>query len=451
MSQLIDPSLASQFDRLPPHNIEAEQCLIASLMLEADLIGDTAALISRESFYQADHQIIYDVLLRMYEARTPCDVILLRDELIKRSLYEEVGGKDYLATLLSSVPSAAHGQHYAKIVADRYKLRLLISASNDALRDAYTARAPVDETIARAEERIFAIAEQRIAADLHHAGPGAMAAYEAFESTEPTGLETGYFELDDMLCGLQKTDTIIIAARPSIGKTALAMNIVEHACLEKKVPTAVFSLEMGEISLMQRLICSVAEVDSQRARHRALRPTDFQSMAQAVQHINGAPLYIDESATQTVLDLRAKCRRLKKKHGLGLVIVDYLQLMSGRGESREQEVSTISRGIKCLAREVDCPVILVSQLNRNNEGREGHRPKLSDLRSSGAIEQDADVVILLHREDYYNQAQPDFIPDHIAEAIVAKQRKGPTGVVKLAFDNRVTKFRNLAAAQIDAI
>lgn len=351
--------------------------LIASMILERDLIGDTASLISREAFYQADHQIIYDVLLALYDGNKPVDVVILRDALIKRGLYEEVGGKDYLTVLLTSVPSAAHGLHYAQIVADKWMLRQAISASNDTLREAYEPRRDPREVIAKAEERIFAIAEQRVAGDLHPAGSVAMAAYESFESPEPIGLKTGYYELDDRLCGLKDGDVYVMGARPSMGKTALAMNIVENVAVAAKVPvpTAVFSMEMGELSLMQRFVCTVAEVDSQRARHRRLTGEDFRAMTQAVTLINKAPLYLDESTGQTILDLRAKCRRLKKKSGLRLVVIDYVQLMDGDGENRIQQLSKISRGIKALAREVNCPVLLLAQLNRNAEVREGQRPR----------------------------------------------------------------------------
>ncbi|MBC8105936.1 MAG: replicative DNA helicase, partial [Anaerolineae bacterium] len=272
MSQLVDSSIASQFDRLPPHSIEAEQCLLASMMLEKDIIGQCVGLLDRESFYQADHQIIFDVLIKLYEQNKPADVIILRDELMKRGLYEEIGGREYLATLLSSVPSSAHGMHYAQIVREKALLRQLISASNDVLRDAYAPHEKAELVLDRAEKRIFDIAQKKVGNQSTSIGEIAMQVYDMLEEKSHSGTETGFFELDDMLNGMQNGEMIIVAARPSMGKTAFAMNVIEHVSANTRLPTAVFSLEMSKQQLAQRLMCSRAQIDSQKVRKSALNP-----------------------------------------------------------------------------------------------------------------------------------------------------------------------------------
>src|SRR4051794_2811961 len=452
MSQLVDLSLSNQFDRLPPSSVEAEMCLLASMMLDKEMIGNVVTLVDREAFYQADHQIIFDVLLKLYEQNKPIDAIILRDELGKRQLLDEVGGAAYLGQILSQVPSAAHGVHYAGIVREKYLLRQLIGASNDILRDAYAPHERAELVLDKAEKRIFDIAQNKVGNAISSIGDVAMQVYEMLEEKGRRGLETGYFELDDMLNGLQDGEMIIIAARPSMGKTAIAMNIIENVAANNRLPCAVFSLEMSKQQLAQRLMCSRARIDAQKVRKSALSTSEFQQLAAVVVELSKAPIWVDDSPGLTILELRAKARRLKLQHDIKLIMVDYMQLMDNPGpESRQQQISEISRGIKAVARELKIPVIALSQLNRASEGRDGHRPRMSDLRESGSIEQDADVIMLLHREDYYRMSEPDFMPDNIAEIIVAKQRNGPTGTVKLTFDNKTTTFRNLAAAQIDAL
>jgi replicative DNA helicase len=452
MSQLVDSSLASQFDRLPPSSIEGEMCLLASMMLDKEMIGNVVGLVDREAFYQADHQIIFDVLLKLYEQNKPIDAIILRDELNKRQLLDEVGGAAYLGQILNQVPSSAHGVHYAQIVREKYLLRQLISASNDVLRDAYAPHEKAELVLDKAEKRIFDIAQKKVGNAIASIGDVAMQVYEMLEEKGRRGIETGYFELDDMLNGLQDGEMIIIAARPSMGKTAMAMNIIENVAANNRLPCAVFSLEMSKQQLAQRLMCSRARIDAQKVRKSALSTSEFQQLAAVVVELSKAPIWVDDSPGLTILDLRAKARRLKLQHDIKLLMVDYMQLMDNPGpENRQQQISEISRGIKAVARELNIPVIALSQLNRATEGRDGHRPRMSDLRESGSIEQDADVIMLLHREDYYRMSEPDFMPDNIAEIIVAKQRNGPTGTIKLTFDNKTTTFRNLAAAQIDAL
>src|SRR4051812_30612485 len=447
MSQLIDgSSLSSQFDRLPPSSTEAEQCLLASMMLDKEMIGSVVQLVDRDAFYQADHQIIFDILVKLYELNKPVDAVILKDELAKRGLLEEIGGAAYLGQLLNTVPSSAHGVHYATIVREKSMLRQLIGASNDILRDAYAPHEKAELVLDKAEKKIFDIAQKKIGGAMSSLGDVAMEVYEMLEEKGRRGVETSFFELDDMLNGLQNGEMIIVAARPSMGKTAFAMNVIEHVAADSKLPCAVFSLEMSKQQLAQRLMCSRAQIDAQKVRKGLLGAQEYQLLAQTVNELAKAPIWVDDSPGLTILELRAKARRLKLQHDIKLIMIDYMQLMDNPGpESRQQQISEISRGIKAVSRELNVPVIALSQLNRQSEGRDGHRPRMSDLRESGSIEQDADVIMLLHREDYYKMAEPDFQPDNIAEVIVAKQRNGPTGTIKLYFDSKSTRFENLAA------
>lgn len=419
------------------------------MILDKEAIGQCIQIVERDAFYQTDHQIIFDILLKLYEQNRPVDSIILREELVKRGLYEEIGGTAYLGQLLNTVPSAAHAEHYAGIVREKFLLRQLISASNDCLREAYAPHEKADIIVDRAEHRIFDIAEKRIGGAIQPLESVLHEVYEMIEEKGRRGIETDFHEIDDMLNGLQNGELIIVAARPSMGKTAFAMNLVEAVAANHRLPCAVFSLEMSKQQLAQRMLCSRAAIDAQKVRKGLLSAQEFQELAAVVVELSKAPIWVDDSPGLTILELRAKARRLKRQHDIKLIMIDYMQLMDNPGpESRQQQISEISRGIKAVARELSVPVICLSQLNRASEGRDGHRPRMSDLRESGSIEQDADVVMLLHREDYYRMAEPDFMPDNIAEVIVAKQRNGPTGTVKLTFDNKTTTFRNLAA-QID--
>ena len=451
MSQLIDSSVTKQFDKLPPHAIEAEMCLLASMMLDKEMVGQVVQIVDREAFFQADHQIIYDVLVKLYEQNRSIDAVILREELIKRQLLEEVGGTQYLAAILNSVPSAAHGVHYAGIVREKALLRQLIAASNDILRDAYAPHEEASLVLDKAEKKIFDIAQKKIGKAMVPMEEVLHEVYEMLGSGGRQGLLTNFLELDAMTNGLQAGEMIIVAARPSMGKTAFAMNIIEAISADQMMPTAVFSLEMSKQQLAQRMLCSRANIDAHKLRKGMLSNDDYTELAVTVGALAKAPIWVDDTPGLTPLDLRAKARRLKLQHDIKCVMIDYMQLMDNPGpESRQQQISEISRSIKAVARELEIPVIALSQLNRQSEGRDGHRPRMSDLRESGSIEQDADVVMLLHREDYYRQTEPDFVPDNIAEVIIAKQRNGPTGTVKLTFDNRTTSFRNLAS-QIDVI
>jgi replicative DNA helicase len=793
MTQLIDPSIARQFERLPPHSLESEMCVLASMMLDKEMIGEVVQKIDRDSFFQADHQIIFDVLLKMYEQNRPIDAVLLREELGKRQLLEEVGGNAYLGAILNTVPSAAHGLHYAGVVREKALLRQLIAASNDILRDAYAPHEQAELVLDKAEKKIFDIAQKKIGNAMVPLESVLHDVFEMLAERGQRGLETGFFELDDMMNGLQNGEMIIVAARPSMGKaqpldakvltpggfkrmgdlrvgdalaspdgkpsrvegvfpqgsrqvyrvtfadgrsteccaehlwrvhfrewerprvlstarviellqrkryrnrlwvetfagdfgsdealpldpwllgvllgegssggsslrfstaseemlgrvehaigagmavthagnydyrivqrgganrpgvqgvtpnplkcsleqlrlwdvtaerksiperylsasresrlrllaglldadgwvekfgairfatcspqlaagvvhlvrslggsacafpkrtsywhkgekrrgqtsyvcniqladaadlqllrekaarvaprkrarrlniaavtptrvtetqciavshpsrlyvtddyvvthnTAFAMNLIEHISADTMLPTAVFSLEMSKQQLAQRMLTSRGNIDAQKLRKGMLSSQEFHHLASVVSELSKAPVWVDDSPGLTPLDLRAKCRRLKLQHDIRCVMIDYMQLMDNPGpESRQQQISEISRGIKAVARELNVPVIALSQLNRQSEGRDGHRPRMSDLRESGSIEQDADVVMLLHREDYYRRTEPDFVPDNIAEVIIAKQRNGPTGTVKLTFSDRSTRFENLS-------
>lgn len=795
MDQIIDSSISKQFDRLPPHSLEAEQCLLASMMLDKEIVGQVVQIVDRDAFYQADHQVLYDIIVKLYEANRPTDTVIVREELIKRQLLDEVGGTAYLAQLLNTVPSAAHGAHYATIVREKAMLRQLISASNDILRNAYAPHESAEIVLDKAEKLIFDIAEKKVSGSVTHLETVLHEVFETIENRGQRGLETGFFEIDEMLNGLQKGEMIIVAARPSMGKaqpfdagvltpngfkkmgdlrvgdalasidgapsevvgiypqgkrqvyrltfadgrsteacaehlwrihcrhwpeprilstaevmellqrkryrnrlwidtfagafgsdeslpldpwllgvllgdgslagsslrfstadpemlhrveqavgaemavthasnydyrivqrngarakgvqgvtpnplksalealglwdhsaeskfippnyltasresrtrllaglldtdgwvekfgslrfsscseqlakdvvaltrslggtasyypkqttythlgekrcgqtsyvcniqlpdpsallllkhkqdrltarqrkrrlniaaitptrvtetqciavshpthlyvtddyvvthnTAFAMNLIEGIACDGGHPCAVFSLEMSKQQLAQRMLCSRGNVDAHKLRKGSLTSQEFQKLAVTVGELAKAPIWVDDAPGLTILEFRAKARRLKMQHDIQVIMIDYLQLMDNpNAESRQQAIGEISRGIKAVARELMIPIVTLSQLNRGSEGRDGHRPRMSDLRESGSIEQDADVIALLHREDYYRLQEPDFVPDNIAEVIVAKQRNGPTGTIKLTFDNKCTRFRNLAAS-----
>jgi replicative DNA helicase len=443
----MDSSVARQFDRLPPHSVEAEMCMLASMMLDVskDATGQIVQMVTEDAFFQADHQILFKTLKDLYEANRPIDAMIVREELIKRQLLDEIGGIEYLAAILSSVPNAAHGAHYAEIVKEKALLRQLIAASSEIIREAYSPMESAAIVLENAEKRIFQIAERKVAG---HMTPMEDVLHEVFEMIETKGqrgVETGFFELDDMMNGLQRGEMVIVAARPSMGKTAFSMNIIEHVAADSLQACAVFSLEMSKQQLAQRMLCSRGQIDAHKLRKGMLQAHEYAHLANVVGELAKAPIWVDDSPGLTPLELRAKCRRLKMQHDVKLIMIDYMQLMDNPGpESRQQQISEISRGIKAVARELMVPVIALSQLNRGSENRDGHRPRMSDLRESGSIEQDADVIALLHREDYYRMSEPDFVPDHIAEVIIAKQRNGPTGTVKLTFNNRSTRFENLS-------
>ena len=438
--------------RSMPESLEAEAAVLGSMMLDRECIGHLVQMISAESFYRPEHQIIFDALTSLYEKSNQIDLVLLRDELKKRKQLKAAGGVEYLVKVAESVPSTTNAEYYGRIVKEKSLLRELIQASTEILNDAYDASGEMSEKLDTAEQRIFAVTEKKITGEAVPLKSLLMEAFDNIESRDGahvTGLPTGYYELDGLLCGLQKGEMSIVAGRPSMGKTSLALNFAEHIGADNNIPVVLFSLEMSKQQLVERFLCSRGRIDLQKVRRGLLSTDEFERLRDVNSELFEAPIYIDDTPGLTPLMVRAKCRRLKSMHNIQCVLVDYLQLMSmeGRVESRQQEVSTISRYLKGLAKELDIPVVVLSQLNRSPEGREGHRPRMSDLRESGSIEQDADVVMLLHRDDYYHRGESDWEDNHTADLIVAKQRNGPTGVVSFYFDSEFTRFSNLSRVQ----
>ncbi len=448
-----DPgSLAKLFEKQPPAAVEAEMSLLGSMILDWRVAGDVVQILKGTSdFYRPAHGAIYKVLVKAYDENRPVDMVQLNQSLRDENLLEQVGGVEYLIQLAEGVPSAASAPYYAQMVRDKAVLRQLIDAAGAILNDAYTTALPVGQLLDQAEKMIFEIAENKGTGDARQLNDLLQELYARLESQEGrniTGLDTGFFELNEMLSGLQNGEMIVVAGRPSMGKTAFAVNMAEHIGTFAKQPVVIFSLEMSKEQLAQRLLCSRSGVESQKVRKNMLNTSDYERLQHAVGELAEAPIFIDDSPGMSVLTLRAKARRLAAQHGIKAVFIDYLQLMSQPGsESRQQEVSEMSRGIKALARELNVPVICLSQLNRGPEAREGHKPRMSDLRESGSIEQDADVVMMVHREEYYHDEEWKMTnPDKCgrAEIIVAKQRNGPVGTVELQFDSSTTRFNNLA-------
>ncbi len=442
------------FDKLPPQAHEAECAVLGAMILDWQVIGDVVQILSgARDFYQHKHEIIYQTLIDLYDETQSIDLVQVKQKLEDKKVLEDIGGIDYLIELGESVPATVTAPHYARLVRDKAVTRRLIDASSKILYDAYHSTGKIGELLNTAEQEIFKLAESQMGADdTAHLNDLLQETYKQLEEMDGktiTGIETGYFELDDMLNGLNKGDMVILAARPSMGKTALALNICEHVSATNGVPSMVFSLEMGKQQLAQRLLCSRSGVDSQRLRKNTLTGDDFAQLSMTVGDLTEAPLYIDDTPGLTLLQLRAKARRMVAKHGIKMIMIDYLQLMTNPGaNNRQEEVSEMSRGIKAMARELKVPVICLSQLNRGSENREGHKPRMSDLRESGSIEQDADVVMMLHREDYYNRGNEDYEDTGLSELIICKQRNGPCGTVKLGFDGATTSFKNLSNADI---
>ena len=444
--------------RAMPESLAAEAAVLGSMIIDPECIGEVVEQVKSDAFYRLEHQMIFDALVGLYENSrqqvdkdAAIDAVLLRDELEKRGQLEKVGGVEYLGRVMESVPSAANVMYYLGIVKDKMLLREIIAAAGEILEDAYSETGLTNEKLDEAERKIFAVTDKKITGSASTLKDLVTSAYELIGKRtggHVTGLATGLFELDELTCGLQNGDMIIIAGRPSIGKTSLALNIAEHLGLAEKLPTGIFSLEMGRQQLAERFLCSHSRTDAQLVRKGMLDDEAYRDLAMACDELAQAPIYIEDTSTLTPLELRAKARRLKSLYDVRCIIVDYLQLMhiSGKVESRQQEITTISRYIKALARELNIPIVVLSQLNRAPEGREGHRPRMSDLRESGSIEQDADVVMLLHREDYYHRGEPDYVPNNAAELIIAKQRNGPTDKVDLIFREKFARFENASAA-----
>jgi replicative DNA helicase len=441
--------------KLPPQNIEAEQSILGGVLIENDALNIVIEFLEDGDFYREAHQKIFKSMIALSEKNEPLDLITLTNELKKKKELEDIGGASYLAGLVESVPTAANIAYYAKIVKEKSILRKLISTATEIVTQSYQERKNLEDFLDEAEQAIFRISENQVRPAFY---PIKEIVKESFKVIERlyekkeliTGVPSGFKDLDRKTAGFQNAELIIVAGRPSMGKTALCLNIAQHAAIATKIPTAIFSLEMSKEQLAIRMLCSEARVDSARLRSGFLSESDWPKLTMAAGALSDAPIFIDDSAAISVLELRAKARRLKADRGLGLVIVDYLQLMRGRSgaERREQEISEISRSLKALAKELNIPVIAISQLSRKAEDRPGRRPQLSDLRESGAIEQDADVIIFIYRDEVYN---PDSDQRGTAEVIIGKQRNGPTGKADLSFISEFTTFKDLFRGAEDEI
>jgi replicative DNA helicase len=444
------PKQSIPLHRLPPQNLEAEQCVLGSILLQPGTLVKTIESLAPEDFYRDAHRHIYAVMLALFEKNEPQDLITVSNLLSNRNKLEQIGGPSYLANLTDIVPAAANISYYARIVREKSILRRLIQSTTEISSRCYEEQDDIDNLLEEVEQTVFEISRSKNGQGF---SPLNQVIKETFKNVEKlferkeliTGVPTGYDDLDKMTAGLQPSDLIILAARPSMGKTALAMNIAQRAALRHKTSVGIFSLEMSKEQLGMRMLCSESRVDSHRLRTGFLKDQDWPKLTRAASALMEAPLYIDDTPALSVLDMRAKARRLKSEHDLGLVVVDYLQLMRGRSntERREQEISEISRSLKAMAKELNIPVVALSQLNRSLENRPNKRPQLSDLRESGAIEQDADVICFIYRDEVYNKAEDNPNRGH-AEIIIGKQRNGPTGTVHLAFLDHFTTFENLA-------
>ncbi|MFZ5391357.1 MAG: replicative DNA helicase [Patescibacteria group bacterium] len=441
-------------DKLPPQNLEAEISTLGALLLDKDAIVKVADILEPNDFYKDAHGDIYEAMVQLYEARTPIDILSLSSRLQEKGKLESVGGHSYLSSLAESVPTASHVVHYAKIVQRKSTLRRMLAAAAEITGLGYQETDDVEDLLDQAERKLYGISQKYYRENFI---PIKHVLNEAFdridelhkESGKLRGLPTGFADLDNILAGLQKSDLVILAARPSVGKTALALDIARNIATKQKTPVGIFSLEMSKEQLVDRLLCSEANVDMWRMRTGKLseREDDFPRIGHAMGVLSEAPIFIDDSATANIMEIRAKARRLQLEHGLGLIMVDYLQLMEGRpAENRVQEVAEITRGLKALARELNVPVLALSQLSRAVEMSKPAIPKLSHLRESGSIEQDADVVMFIYRKAAdKNYQTEDLLPEerNVAELHVAKHRNGPTGLVKLFFNDAYVSFKSL--------
>ncbi|MBQ2916795.1 MAG: replicative DNA helicase [Clostridia bacterium] len=434
--------------KVPPHDIDAEQAVIGSMLTDKDAVVEAVETLKPDDFYRQDNKTIYEAILNLYNRAEPIDIITVKSELTSLGKLEAVGGLEYLAVLPDKVPTTANVDKYIKIVEEKSILRRLIKASNELIDLGYAQSEEVDSIIDQAEKKVFEISQGK---NKKGYTPIKDILVESFAEIEKlynqkqpiTGIPTGFADLDYKTAGLHNSDLVLVAARPAMGKSAFALNIATNAAVQAKVPTVIFNLEMSKSQLVNRILCSEAMVDSNKIRTGKMEEDDWVKLATALGPLSEAPIYIDDTPGITVTEIRAKCRKLKMEKNIGLIVIDYLQLIQGTGKrnsSREQEISEISRSLKILAKELDVPVIALSQLSRAAEQRADHRPMLSDLRESGAIEQDADIVMFLYRDDYYN---PDSEKKNIAEVIMAKHRAGSTGTVELLWLGNYTKFVNI--------
>ena len=442
------PKVESIASRLPPQNLEAEQAVLGGIMLENDSINRAVEFVEADDFYRESHRKIFRAMIEISEKGEPIDLVTLSDLLKSRSELDDVGGSTYLSLLVDTIPTAANCATYAKIIREKSILRRLIQGATQIVAQGYEATGDIDQFLDQSEKIVFEIAQRRIHQSFY---PMKEIVKEGFKMIEKlyerhelvTGVPTGYIELDRLTAGLQASDLVVVAGRPSMGKTAFALCVAAQAAIQKKIPCAIFSLEMSKEQLAQRMLCMEGRIDSSKLRGGFLSENDWPMLTRAAGELSEAPIFVDDSPAINILEMRAKSRRLQKEHGLGLIIVDYLQLMRGLTptDNREREISEISRSLKALAKELHVPVIAISQLNRMVENRRPPIPILADLRESGAIEQDADLILFLYREEVYDR---ESVNRGVAEVIIGKQRNGPVGVVKLAFLAPFTRFENLA-------
>jgi replicative DNA helicase len=435
-------------ERALPHNIDAERSLLGAVLVNNENYYRVIELLRPEDLYLDAHRTILRQMIALVERSRAIDLVTLQEELLRAAQLESVGGISYLASLLDGIPHLINIEHYIEIIREKSLLRQMVNATNKIMAECFDQAVPAEEILDRAEKALFDLSEKRIKTGFVAVRDMEASATRLLEKLYNdremiTGIATGYVDLDRMTSGLQRSDLIILAARPSMGKTAFCLNIAQHVALKAGGKVGIFSLEMSKEQLLMRLLCAESMVDAHKVRTGYIGRDDFTKLIESLGEVVRAPIFMDDSSSLTVMEMRAKARRLKAEHGLDLIIVDYLQLMSGYGkvENRVQEISGISRGLKALAKELEVPVIALSQLSRAPEQRQGdHRPQLSDLRESGSIEQDADLVMFIYREEVY---KPDDENMGRAELIISKQRNGPTGVVKLAFLRQFTKFENL--------
>ncbi|WP_163538794.1 replicative DNA helicase [Gracilibacillus sp. YIM 98692] len=434
--------------RTPPHNIEAEQAILGAIFLEPEAISSSSEILIPEDFYRASHQQIFRVMLQLADKGEPIDLVTVTTMLSDNKQLEDTGGVSYLSDLANAVPTAANIIYYCRIVEEKAILRRLIRTATDIVTDSYSKEDEVEEVLNESEKRILEVSNRKNASSFKNIKDVLIEVYDNIDllhknSGEVTGIASGFRDLDRITSGFQRNDLIIVAARPSVGKTAFALNIAQNVAIKTDENVAIFSLEMGAEQLVSRMLCAEGNIDAQRLRTGALEEEDWGRLSMAMGSLSNAGIFIDDTPGIRVSEIRSKCRRLKQEHGLGMILIDYLQLIQGSGnskENRQQEVSEISRALKGLARELNVPLISLSQLSRGVETRQDKRPMMSDLRESGSIEQDADIVGFLYRDDYYDQESEK---QNIIEIIIAKQRNGPVGTVELAFVKEFNKFVDL--------
>ncbi len=433
---------------IPPQNVEAESALLGSLLVQPESLGDILQALKPSHFYSPENQVIFEAMLRLYDSHKPVDIVTLPEELSKENIGDHATVLEKVTSLMDSVPSAASADYYARIVRDKSVARELISACNDTLKDAHSPD-DVRMIVERAERRLFAVSQDRISREVSPVSEVIQDTFkiiDALQSGTLTGFSTGFSDLDEQVGGLHPSELTIVAGRPSMGKTTFVLNIAQHVCIDSGHPTVMFSMEMAKEQIVLNMLCSRARVNSHKVRRGFLEDSEIALLTRAAGDIEQASFFIDDTPGLSIMELRAKCRRLKARDDIELVLVDYIQLMEGSSsksnESRTQEISEISRGLKTIARELNIPVIALSQLSRATEVREGHKPRMSDLRESGSIEQDADVVALLYREDYYYPERRE----NETDIIIAKQRNGPTGTITLTFLKEHMRFQNFTRA-----